>query len=156
MHQNTSVQHYCRFSLQCLFTLAVTLGPFFFSSAWEPLGNSRKNTDATIIVTATKNFIFLSQARTMKDPKPYSCERRKCCSRTPGGSGRPGRSHKLLHSHNVHFPAQKSPPTASWLAGNLCSVQSLAVCECRSQLETTHCSFMTCKLFFKALIKVGE
>jgi hypothetical protein len=45
--------------------LAVTFGPFCFSSASDPLGKSRNITDPTMTVTATKNFILLSQIRTM-------------------------------------------------------------------------------------------
>lgn len=48
------------------FTFAVTFGPFFFSSASEPFGRRRNTNDPTIMVTASRNFILLSQTRTMK------------------------------------------------------------------------------------------
>lgn len=51
----------------CGLTFAVTLGPFFFSSAEEPLGKARKITDPTMTVTATRNFILLSQSLTINE-----------------------------------------------------------------------------------------
>lgn len=55
-------------------TFAVTLGPFFFSSADEPFGKARKIRDPTMTVTATKNFILLSQRPTI-NKKKKSCPR---------------------------------------------------------------------------------
>lgn len=96
----------CRCSLQWVFTLAVTLGPFFFSSAWEPLGSSKKNTEATMIVTASKNFIFLSQTRTMKDPKLYVCVcfRSVCCGWRVWASGEEPWAAKIRSQPNKPRP----------------------------------------------------
>lgn len=56
-------------------TFAVTLGPFFFSSADEPFGKARKINDPTMTVTATRNFILLSQSLTINKKKKSSPER---------------------------------------------------------------------------------
>lgn len=48
-------------------TLAVTLGPFFFSSAEEPFGKARKISDPTMIVTATSTFILLPKSLSINE-----------------------------------------------------------------------------------------
>lgn len=50
-------------------TFAVTLGPFFLSSAEEPFGKARKIRDPTMSVTATRNFILRSQSLTINKKK---------------------------------------------------------------------------------------
>lgn len=49
--------------------MTVTLGPFFFSSAVEGPGNSRKKTDPTIRATAKRIFMFRSERRSIHREK---------------------------------------------------------------------------------------
>lgn len=50
-------------------TLTVTLGPFFFSSAVEGPGNSRKKTEPTMRAAAKSNFMFRSEKRSIHRAK---------------------------------------------------------------------------------------
>lgn len=69
-------------------TFAVTLGPFFFSSADEPFGKARKMSDPTITVTATRNFILLSHSLTINKKKVSSPRGRPVSSATFIWAGR--------------------------------------------------------------------
>lgn len=50
-------------------TLTVTLGPFFFSSAVEGPGNSRKRTEPTTTAATKSTFMFRSKKRSIHREK---------------------------------------------------------------------------------------
>lgn len=103
-------------------TLTVTLGPFFFSSAVEGPGNSKKTTEPTTRAAAKRTFMFRSEMRSIHRERRAGLEKPKAGRRwrhggwdtsaaTRGAAGRGGRgSFRPLRRRRASFPPSGSAP----------------------------------------------
>lgn len=93
--------------------MTVTLGPFFFSSAVEGPGNSRKKTEPTTRAAAKSTFMFLSERRSIH---------REQLARAAEGRGKAGARQWVRRRH--HQARARGEPVslqASWKEQGLLS-----------------------------------